>query len=217
VVDRITNNAGPEPDLRGARRHRVALRRGVPQVDPAGAQAEGPRIRGRQAVRASTFEGCVVRVADKIAYLGRDIGRRGRGRAHHAEGHAEGPEAQPGPHERPDHRHAGARHRQGLGGKDRIVFSDDRYAMLCRLKDFNYSRIYNHPRLIESDRIIRRLLTEIHGHLLDCRQRFGKDARAYAASGHRCVRHFGQFFCSRGDLYGAAGKPDRSVVDFIAA
>jgi dGTP triphosphohydrolase len=101
-------------------------------------------------------------------------------------------------------------------GRDKIIFSDSKFELLCRLKEFNYSRIYNHPSLIDTDRLIHRLLSEIYVHLSECYARCGRDARAYDRSKHRCVRHFGQFLAARTGLYADDPHPERCVVDFIA-
>lgn len=163
-----------------------------------------------------TYEGCVVRVADKIAYLGRDI---------------------------EDAITAGLitikdvpeNLRKNLGstngeiidtlvmdvvscsaGGEEITFSDNKYELICQLKDFNYQNIYNHPLILRNDRSIINLLKYLIHHLLHVYQEVGNDATAYAHSSFIVDRHFGQFISRRKRLYDSEPQPMRCVVDFMA-
>jgi dGTPase len=217
VVDRIANN-GKGLNLTYAVRDGIVSHCGEIFLKSIMPESK-PKNLGAVTTRQSsplTYEGCVVRIADKIAYLGRDVEDAIQARLI---GTADIP----------------ADLKKNLGktngqiidtlvmdvvrssvGKDKIVFSDGKFEMLCRLRDFNYSRIYNHPRLLDTDRLIHRLLSEIYEHLSRCYAHCGRDARAYELSKHRCVRHFGQFLAARGKLYADDPQPERCVVDFIA-
>ncbi len=164
----------------------------------------------------TTYEGCVVRIADKIAYLGRDI---------------------------EDAIVAGlitiqdipVKLRKNLGttngeiidtlvldvvrnstGKDEITFSESKFDLICELKDFNYQSIYNHPDLIENDRSIGSLLTNLFQHLLAVYLEYGEEAVRYEKSSYRVDRHFWKYRNMRKNLYKSEPTPQRSVVDFIA-
>jgi dGTPase len=217
VVDRIANN-GKGLNLTYAVRDGIVSHCGeafTKSIQPERKTKSLESIAGRQSAPL-TFEGCVVRVADKIAYLGRDI-----------EDAVTVGLITSADIPRDLKRSLGRTNGQIIdtlvmdvvrasAGKDRIVFSDTRFDMLCRLKDFNYSRIYKHPRLLESDRVIQRLLTEIYAHLEDDLARFGADEKAYMASKHRFVRHFGQFLAIRRGWKDGSTRSDRCVVDFMA-
>ena len=163
-----------------------------------------------------TYEGCVVRIADKIAYLGRDI---------------------------EDAINAGlitikdvpAILKKNLGStngeiidtfvldvvknskeKEEITFSDEKYELLCRLKDFNYTKIYNHPFLLENDETLTTLFRHLYDHLLDIYTKFGHDERQYSHSTFKVDRHFGRFVSKRKKLYESATHPERCTVDFVA-
>ncbi len=163
-----------------------------------------------------TFEGCVVRVADKIAYLGRDI---------------------------EDAITAGLitiedvpkRLKQNLGttngeiidtlvmdvvrsstGRDEIAFSDAKYELICELKDFNYARIYNHPLLLKSDASIAALLQHLFTYLIDLFRRNGSDQAAYMQTTSSVDNQFGRYLGSRLHLYTGEIHPERPVVDFVA-
>jgi dGTPase len=163
-----------------------------------------------------TYEGCVVWVADKIAYLGRDI----------EDAITSGlitirdiPENL----------------RKNLGttngeiidtfvmdvvrcsvDTEEIAFSDAKYELICQLRDFNYNRIYNHPLLLRNDQSILSLLKYLIEHLLHVYQKFGIEKTEYMHSPFKVDRHFGQFVSQRQRLYDSESQPMRCVVDFVA-
>jgi len=163
-----------------------------------------------------TYEGCVVRVSDKIAYLGRDI---------------------------EDAIVAGLitssdipnRLRKSLGttngeiidglvmdvvtasaDQDVIAMSDEKFELICELKDFNYATIYNNERLIKNDDAIANLLGRLYHHLIKRFNQNGYDIKAYTKAEPIVDRHFGQSLKKRIHLYENASHPERCVVDFIA-
>ena len=163
-----------------------------------------------------TYEGCVVRIADKIAYLGRDI---------------------------EDAITAGlitiqdvpSNLKKNLGSTngeiidtlvmdvvntsvrgDEITFSDSKYELLCQLKDFNYKRIYNHPRILESDEVITSLIGHLFHHLVETFQNYKDDYKRYLSSSLKADRHFGHFLAKRKKLYASEPCPERCTVDFVA-
>jgi dGTPase len=113
----------------------------------------------------STLEGCLVRMVDRIAYLGRDL--------------EDGIKA--GIIKKFDIpaniiKELGAENGKIIGrfvndiiansiDKDAIIMSDEVLAYMTMLKDFNYNRIYNHPEVTakaeKSDHIIRILYEEL--------------------------------------------------------
>jgi dGTPase len=217
VVDKIVNN-GKGLNLTYAVRDGIVSHCGevfIKYLHPESGPKDLDAVSTRQS-SPLTYEGCVVRIADKIAYLGRDIEDAVSARLISL-------------------KDIPAELKRNLGktngqiidtlvmdvvkssyGKDKIVFSDEKFDMLCQLKDFNYSHIYSHPRLLESDRLIHRLLSEIFEHLSKCYRQYGHDTRAYNASKYRCVRHIGQFLALRRHIYMGEPHPERSIVDFIA-
>ena len=161
-----------------------------------------------------TYEGCVVRMADKIAYLGRDI----------EDAITTGLITK---RDMPDDlkRTLGSTNGEIIDtlvldvvktshGTDAIAFSDERYALFCRLKDFNYERIYNHPRLKACDTAIRHLIEHIYGHLAQRFETFGEDAKAYQASPFRVDHRFWDFLSARQALYADPAQRQRCVMDF---
>ena len=163
-----------------------------------------------------TYEGCVVRVSDKIAYLGRDI----------EDAITVGLiTAQDIPHDL----------KKDLGNtngeiidtlvmdvvkssenKNEIVFSDEKYELICALKDFNYEKIYNHPILLQSDGSITSLLEHLVRHLIESFQEHGEDFKAYAHTPYKVDGYFAKYLSKRKHLYVDEPFPKRRVIDFVA-
>jgi dGTPase len=121
-------------------------------------------IRDRSAI-PSTLEGCLVRMVDRIAYLGRDL--------------EDGIKA--GIIKKSDIpsdivKELGAENGKIIGrfvndiiansiDKDMIVMSEEVLGLMTLLKNFNYDRIYNHPEVEakskKSDHVIRQLYEEL--------------------------------------------------------
>ena len=163
-----------------------------------------------------TYEGCVVWIADKIAYLGRDIEDAIRSGLITI-------------------RDIPENLRKNLGstngeiidtlvmdvvrystGTNEIAFSDAKYELICQLRDFNYDRIYNHPLLLQNDHSIINLLQYLIQHLFTVYKKFGNEKGEYVHSAFKVDRHFGEFISKRRHLYNSEPLPTRSVVDFVA-
>ncbi|MFO7890148.1 MAG: HD domain-containing protein [bacterium] len=163
-----------------------------------------------------TYEGCVVRFSDKIAYLGRDI---------------------------EDAIIIGLITiddvpkiiRKNLGstngeiidtlvkdviktsqGTNQISFSDKKYELMLQLKEFNYTYIYNNPAIIKNNEIITRLLEQLFLNLIRYFKKGGFDKNYYHNTSLNIARHFGKFILKRKQLYEKSEYPERCVVDFIA-
>jgi dGTPase len=172
-------------------------------------------ISGRQS-SPCTYEGCVVRLADKIAYLGRDI----------EDAITIGLITQK---DVPQNlkRNLGSTNGEIIdtlvldvvkqsSGKDRIALSDNKFELICQLRDFNYRNIYNHPMILKSDKAIANLLSQLFQHLYDAYKTNGSDLKAYEKSSFLVDRYFGQFYLKREDLYRSERFPERCIVDFVA-
>ncbi|MBN1779798.1 HD domain-containing protein [bacterium] len=163
-----------------------------------------------------TYEACVVRVADKIAYLGRDIEDAITAGLIQAR-------------DVPDNirKNLGSTNGEIIdtlvmdviresGGTDAISFSEARFGLICELKDFNYQRIYNHPQILKSDASIRSLISHLFMHLMELYRKNGTDFPAYRGTQQQIDRDFGEFIANRRKLYAAEPYPESCVSDFVA-
>lgn len=217
VVDKLTRN-GEGLNLTYAVRDGIVSHCGekfAPSIQPATEEKDLSAIDVRQ-IAPLTFEGCVVRIADIIAYLGRDI---------------------------EDAIAAGlitlndvpANLKKSLGSTngeiidtlvldvvrasdntDIIMFSEQKYDLLKQLKEFNYTKIYNHPHIAQSDAAIRNLITSLFETLTLFFRKHHFDLVAYDTSPLTVIGHFGTALGKRQAFYASEKNPERAVVDFIA-
>jgi dGTPase len=186
-----------------------------PSIRPNKKEKELDSIMIRQSAPL-TYEGCVVHVADKIAYLGRDI----------EDAIAIGLITK---NDIPVNviKSLGTTNGEIIDtlvldivkhslDKEEIVFSDSKFELIYQLKEFNYARIYNHPSLLKSDNRISNLLKHLFDHLLCTFKKGGFDARYYQKCSIRVDRHFGHFMIPRKHLYKNESHPQQCVIDFVA-
>ena len=182
-----------------------------PEILPKDLEA----ISSRQSA-PSTYEGCVVRVADKIAYLGRDIEDA------ITTGLITGDDIPPNLK-----RNLGNTNGEIIDTlvldvvkhsmrKNEITFSSTKFDLICQLKNFNYKHIYNHPMLIKSDQSITSLISHIYNHLQKQFRIHQFKRKKYMESSLIIDAYFGQFLQKRKHLYTSDPHPERCVVDFVA-
>jgi len=171
-----------------------------------------------RALYPSTWEGCVVRISDKIAYLGRDMEDAVTARIISA---SDVPR--------------GATERLGSTNSEiintlvldviataevtgEIGFSDQRHEGVLALKDFNYARIYNAPPLRAYGAHCRETLRRVTEHLLQSFERRGLDPREYAGSPLVVDRSFGRYVGRMAPALERRGDPAplRLIGDYVA-
>ena len=164
-----------------------------------------------------TWEGAVMRMADKVAYLGRDI---------------------------EDAVHLGVLRPEELPAEASAVlgrtnseiidtmvndiiacaetsgaigFSDEVYGALSLLKDFNYERIYLSPLLTDYHEYFERMLRTLFDYLGELFGRCGSDFARYAGERNRLAVRFGDYLSKMQEFYEKGdGSWDRAIVDYIA-
>ncbi len=173
------------------------------------------RISKRQAAPL-TYEGCVVRVADKIAYLGRDI----------EDAILMGIITNEDIPERL-RRNLGTTNGEIIDtlvmdvvktsqDTEEISFSDSKYELISELKEFNYNKIYNHPLLLEVDTAIGNIIKQLYLHLFEAYKRCGNDEAAYEELPYNVDKNFGKFISKRDRIYRNEPHPEICVMDFVA-
>ena len=174
------------------------------------------RINDRKAA-PSSYEGCIIRFADVIAYLGRDIED-----AYLA--NIIKPEDIPKEIEK----EVGAKNGQIIDSlvvdliktsknSDCIKLSDELFEKVKTLQDFNYDRIYNHPIISNYREMGENIIEELFDYLLDKYNNNGKDYKKYKESELDLDRQFGNYIERYEDLYNNEGNiPKIIVCDYIA-
>jgi len=185
-------------------------------IEPSGDSPDLSEI-GERGKLPSSWEGCVVRISDMIAYLGRDLEDATRVPLIQDENIPE-------------------QMRKELGTKNgeiintlvldviefgretgRIGFTDEKHQLVIRLKDFNYRNIYDHPLLQEYRDYCRRVLDVLFDHLLERYMHWRTGPEAPAASRRFVDNHFAYYLRRLRPLYEEEGaSPVQIVVDYVA-
>jgi len=166
----------------------------------------------------STWEGCVVRVSDKIAYLGRDIEDAIMARMVTVE-------------ELPGllRETVGTTNGEIINslvldvieaslGSGTIAFSDGKHELVSALRDFNYRHIYRAGPIAEYQRHCERILRALTDHLLGLYEHHGMDIEAYRRTSKDLDRWFGGYLAKLGPSYRRRGEEQglRIVGDYVA-
>lgn len=156
----------------------------------------------QQNIMPATLEGCLVKMADTMSYLGKDIEDA------IALGILERSQV-------PD-TCLGRSNREILSclardviessfGKDVIAMSDPIYQALKELREFNFKNIYNHPKIKTESKRIKKAYQILFQLLLDDLTKKNAD---------NLIER--EFLSSRTDEYKKSTSPERIVVDYIA-
>lgn len=166
---------------------------------------------------ASSYEGCIVRFSDKIAYLGRDIEdalvadfitlndipveiRKDIGTTN-------GEIIDMLIKDMVFH----SKHQTKIG------FSDEIYKKLNILKKFNYERIYNHPTIQHYSEMCENILEDLFDHLILLFGNFGYDFEKYAQEPILLEQRFGRFLEGLQDFYlREKTSPEQIICDYIS-
>ena len=164
----------------------------------------------------ATWEGCAVRFADKIAYLGRDMEDALRARLITR---GELP---------PDIKELGESNGSIINTlvidlienslKTGVLgFSDRRYDLIRQTRDFNYKHIYYHDRLIQYQKYCERIITELYLHFMEGLQSRGRIPEEWLALPMSCDRAFGDYLNRLTQFYDEENATyARIVCDYVA-
>ena len=167
-----------------------------------------------------TWEGAVMRMSDKVAYLGRDLEDAISLRLVSA-----------------DDLPKTVRDILGVTNSEiidtlvsdiivtsreagTIGFSDPVYEASILLKDFNYERIYENPKLATYHAYFRRILNTLFDYLMDIYSKYGTegpDGAGYQEEGNALASRFGDYLQKMDDYYSRTGKAAKRIVtDYVA-
>jgi dGTPase len=164
-----------------------------------------------------TYEGCIVRLCDRIAYLGRDV-----------EDAVTAGFLTKADLPRRVAKVLGESNTEIISAliadmvahsslHDAIGFSDEKVEQLMELTRFNYERIYHNPRLVKYRRHIRTVIHALFDYFLELFAKHGTDFKAYAAMDFEVDRNFGHYVQQLKPVYEDEGYPAKTIVtDYIA-
>ena len=174
-------------------------------------------IRDRSSL-PTTYEGCVVRMADKISYLGRDIEDAITAQLIKEED-------------------IPSDVREKLGKKNgeiidtfvtdlidwsnkkgEIGFSDEKFELMNRLKDFNYKNIYKHNRLKTYITHVEQIIEIIFSHLVTILSENELEYGKYNNSDIPLDKRFGNYLWKMRELYTKEKQfiPKQIVLDYVS-
>ncbi|SIQ25732.1 dGTPase [Alkalispirochaeta americana] len=165
----------------------------------------------------STWEGVVVRMADKIAYLGRDL-----------EDAMQLGMVRPEDIPREGQRLLGTSNAEIIDAlvndlirtsleSGVVGFSDDFYQAFVQVKDFNYRHIYTSPALTGYHQYFERILSTLFAYLRDIFDRHGLDQEGYRREHNTLAVRFGDYLEKmRGFYEQEASAPEQVVFDYLA-
>ncbi|MDR1123650.1 MAG: HD domain-containing protein [Elusimicrobiota bacterium] len=164
----------------------------------------------------STYEGCIVRLADKIAYLGRDIEDAAREKLITF---ADIPQ--------PVKDELGASNGEIINtlvldltnnseDKGALGFSADKFALINMIKDFNYKYIYNHEAVARQKEALHKAIAGLFDYYNDLFARYGFTG-AYAYESKNAAQAFGHYALTLKDFYVNSAAPAKTIItDYIA-
>ncbi|MBN1250908.1 MAG: HD domain-containing protein [Bacteroidales bacterium] len=167
-------------------------------------------------IKPSSYEGCIVRFSDKIAYLGRDI-----------------EDAITAKFIKRDD--IPTEIKENLGSNNSIIidtlvndiidnskekqeigFSDNIFELFKKLKDFNYKYIYNNPSKEENKIIAGKIIYSLFDYLLVLYTRFQNDFRAYENQKLKLDKAFGKYLESMDNFYRNEENHEQIITDYVA-
>ncbi|MFA6093209.1 MAG: HD domain-containing protein [Elusimicrobiota bacterium] len=164
-----------------------------------------------------TYEGCIVRLADRIAYMGRDI-----------EDAVTAGFITTSDIPADISRELGASNTEIISTlvddlvensreSETVGFSPQRHELVLRLGRFNYERIYFHPRLLKYRRHIKTVICSIFDYCMELLEKNGQDFAAYQALDLEADRNFGHYIEKLQAVYAREGYDAKTIVtDYIA-
>lgn len=174
-------------------------------------------VQSRVGVMPSTWEGCVVRFSDQIAYIGRDFEDASR------LGLVDSKDMP-----KKCQKLIGATNGEIIGTlvddiidssqkKGTICFSDEIFEAIQEMKDFNYKNIYLSPMLDGYEKYFRRLIYLIYDYLSELLDKNGMNEEKYINEGNMLSAGFYNYVVEKYDSYiQHDGNLDRLVIDYIA-
>ncbi|MDY7027179.1 MAG: HD domain-containing protein [Spirochaetota bacterium] len=149
----------------------------------------------------STWEGTVVRMADKIAYLGRDLEDAVQLKIIEAEDIPEEVSKTLGTSNSEIINTLVTDVISTSQAKGAIGFSDTVFHAMRTLKEFNYTRIYLNPLLSNYHRYFERILSTIHTYLVEIFDMYGFDQEKYRQEQNLVAVRYGDYARKMKDFY----------------
>ncbi len=187
------------------------------QLKPAGKENILDNIKDRTCI-PSSYEGCIVRFSDKIAYLGRDIEDAIIARfikRNDIPGNISG--------------ELGDNNGDIINtfimdlinfskDKDFIGFSPEKQKLIEELREFNYKNIYNNSKMVVYQGYCVKIINDLFDYLSAKYHHFGNDYKKYEEGEINLVREFGNYISKMETVYikRKENYSEQIIADYIA-
>lgn len=182
------------------------------QLRPAKTPNDLEKITGRNQM-PSTYEGCIVRLADKIAYLGRDIEDAIKADLITTRDIPQAVREEIGESNGEIINTLTLDLINNSKDRDAIGFSDDKFALISQLRTFNYERIYHNQQMRQRKETIDKCIRDLFDYFRRLFERYGFDYDTYSAEGKQTAFNFAKYMRSMKKVY----HEDPALVDDIIA
>ena len=183
---------------------------------PAATPNDLETITGRTQM-PSTYEGCIVRLADKIAYFGRDIEDAIKAELITKEDIPQEVRKEIGTSNGEIINTLTLDLIEHSKTKDCIGFSDEKFGLISQLRDFNYSRIYCNAQMLRRKEIVSKCLRDLFEYFKQLFAKNGFDYGAYERESQQAARGFGNYMKSMRNFYKEdPSQTDMAIADYLA-
>ena len=219
VIDKLSNQ-GQGLNLTFAVRDGIVCHNGESfeqKIKPSDINRDPSTIKDRKCT-PTTYEGCIVRFSDKIAYLGRDIEDAIVAKFICMD------DVDPKLQDALGKNNGEIINSLVLdlvdASKDRgdICFSDEKHELMTALKNFNYSRIYDHPAIVCYKKFGAKIIGSLFDYLCTLYCEVGQDYDKYLDTNRIMLDiHFGKYLKKMEAFYESEDFiPQQIVTDYIS-
>jgi len=167
-------------------------------------------------VKPSSYEGCIVRFSDKIAYLGRDIEDAITAKFIKRENIPLAIKKNLGESNSSIINKLVNDIIDNSKENNKIGFSDDIFEHLKNLKDFNYKYIYNNPIKEENKIIVGKMIYALFDYLLILYAKNGINYHVYENKQLKIDKSFGEYIKEMHDFYLKENNSEQIITDYIS-
>ena len=163
----------------------------------------------------STYEGCIVRLSDKIAYLGRDIEDAVRTKIITYSDVPSSIKKALGENNGEIINTLVLDLTHNSADKDYLGFSQDMFEIMGEIKNFNYKHIYNHPSIDKKKEILTDALGKLFDYYTELFEKYSF-SQDYIKEQKQTARNFGHYVNSMQHIYKDKADAKTLITDYIA-
>ena len=164
----------------------------------------------------TTYEGCIVRLADKIAYLGRDIEDAVREKLITLNQVPAEVQKELGKSNGEIINTLVLDLTENSKDKDCIGFSEEKFALITILKDFNYKYIYRNAAISQQREVLQKAIGELFDYYSDLFEKY-QFGNGYQKDSLETAKNFGRYITAMKRVYKKdMTYPQQIVTDYIA-